>query len=56
MTVGELIEKLRDFDPSLEVVIELVGGEYAMLNGMDPPCGDEDRAQRGVCLTHGEYV
>ncbi len=56
MTVGELVDLLASYDRSLLVVMELPTMEYLALARINPPCGDEDEAQRGVCLVGGEYV
>ena len=43
MTIGELIEKLSEFDPNLHVFIPGYEGGYA-----DPIIGDEDVFELGV--------
>ena len=56
MTVGELREALTSFPPDLPVVVETPDMEYRLVARYNPPCGDEDEAQRGVCLIPGRYV
>ena len=46
MTIGELIEKLEDFDPEQNVCITLDGSEGAGMFDIDPQpteCSCEDR-------------
>lgn len=56
MTVSDLIRLLSDVPGDAEVVVEMPSMEYVLVTGMNPPCGDEDRAERGVALLCGEYV
>lgn len=55
ITVGQLIDQLRQFDPLLLVVIEHPTG-LATLGYLNPPCGDRDEIERGVSLVTGRAV
>ena len=56
MTVGQLKALLARYPDDLLVVTETPHCEYRLAYRVNGPCGDEDEAQRGVCIVSGRYV